>query len=78
MVRSSQERLMDMYIADVEQDIADMKEKTASIQTRRDNLLKMKESLALYTKKKEQPFPDQELPVQQDLLPERGNPGGYG
>ena len=50
MTRSSQEELIGMYIADMEQDIADMKKKLTSIQARRENLLRMKESLAAYTK----------------------------
>ena len=50
MVRSSQGQLLGMYISDIRQDIADMEKKAASIQARRKNLIRMKESLVIYTK----------------------------
>lgn len=50
MVRSSQGQLLGMYISDIRQDITDMEKKAASIQARRMNLIRMKESLVTYTK----------------------------
>ena len=50
MVRSSQGQLLGMYISDIRQDITDMEKKAASIQARRKDLIRMKESLVTYTK----------------------------